>query len=338
MAEYNPIEMRGNEDSNRRSESGKRAAGGNRGPYQAKPLVSVIMASYNHGKTIEQAIRSIVAQEYERKEIIVIDGGSTDGTEDILRKYSASIDYWVSEPDEGVYYALNKGIDLARGEWLYFLGADDILADRAVFRDFFSVPRVSKILYGNVIWRSSGSIYGGKFTKRELCRRNICQQAIFYRRELFQDLGKFDTRYPLHADWVFNMNAFAKRDTNPVFLDRTVAVYSTEGMSGKRIDPVFRGERGKLVRDLFGFQYSVCVKICPPFEYWFRLDRQHILWVTAILRALITGNASVAGCRFCCRKTLFVKASGHAGGGQCIYCKNSPAEEPDNVRDTGRLP
>ena len=91
--------------------------------------ISIITVSYNAAKTIEQTISSVVNQTYQDIEYIIIDGGSTDGTMDIIRKYEDRIAYWISEPDKGIYDAMNKGIDVATGDYVYFLGADDRLVD-----------------------------------------------------------------------------------------------------------------------------------------------------------------------------------------------------------------
>ncbi|WP_162997035.1 glycosyltransferase family 2 protein [Mucilaginibacter kameinonensis] len=97
-----------------------------------KPLVSVITSSFNAVNTIEQTICSVVNQSYKNIEYIIIDGGSTDGTLDVLKKYDKYITYWISEPDNGIYNAWNKGLKIAKGDWISFLGADDIYLNDAI--------------------------------------------------------------------------------------------------------------------------------------------------------------------------------------------------------------
>ena len=103
------------------------------------PSISIVTAVYNGNNTIEETIRSVISQTYDNFEYIVIDGSSSDGTIEKLMQYDDQIDYWISEPDKGVYDALNKGIDLARGEWIYFLGADDVLVDSNVLKRIFEI-------------------------------------------------------------------------------------------------------------------------------------------------------------------------------------------------------
>ena len=93
------------------------------------PLISIVTVSYNAAATIEDAIRSVLQQTYPHIEYIVIDGGSKDGTVDLLRRYDTQISHWVSEPDKGIYDAMNKGIALATGEYIGFLNADDFFAN-----------------------------------------------------------------------------------------------------------------------------------------------------------------------------------------------------------------
>jgi len=219
------------------------------------PLVSVITAVYNGGATLERAITSVVSQVCARMEFIIVDGGYTDCSIDLLRKYENSIDYWISEDDKGIYDALNKGIALATGEWLYFLGADDALADVNVLNAIFSQQYDSKFLYGDVVYGNTGRIYGGGFTKRMLTKENICQQGIFYHVDLFKILGNFDLKYPLLADWVFNMRAFALSGTKPTHLNVIVAEYSLAGASNRIIDVAFAKDRFALINKYLGFSY-----------------------------------------------------------------------------------
>jgi glycosyltransferase involved in cell wall biosynthesis len=217
------------------------------------PVVTVITAVYNGARSIERTIASVIGQTFPSFEYIIIDGGSDDGTTELLEKYDESIDYWVSEPDHGIYDALNKGITVARGEWLYFLGADDSLAGADVLASVFSRRRDSKLLYGDVLYGDSGAIYGGVFTRLMLTKRNICQQGIFYRRDLFPQLGQFDTKYPLLSDWVFNMKVFSQKDSRPEHLDIVIAEYSLSGASNRGLDTDFAQDRFHLIRKNLGF-------------------------------------------------------------------------------------
>ncbi len=109
----------------RKGEGGLRTKGYFKKAYDNKPLISIVTVVYNGEKHLEQTINSVIVQDYDNVEYIIIDGGSTDGTPDIIKKYEEQIDYWVSEPDNGIYDAMNKGISLVNGDYIGFLNADD---------------------------------------------------------------------------------------------------------------------------------------------------------------------------------------------------------------------
>ncbi len=242
------------------------------------PLISVIIANYNGGATLGRALKSVVAQTFSRIEIIIIDGGSSDGTLDILRKFDDIVDYWVSEPDNGVYDALNKGIDFAHGDWMYFLGSDDNLEDHNILQRLLSFNSKSKMIYGNVILANTNTIYDGEFTRYKLCTQNICQQAILYHRNLFEKLGKFNLKYSLYADWEFNIKCFACKDANPQFMNVIVAKYGSEGMSCNKMDDLFIRDQLNLIRNILGIRYYLW--LLPSKIYDKTYDRLHALWHT----------------------------------------------------------
>jgi glycosyltransferase involved in cell wall biosynthesis len=234
---------------------GRRCLGIKKVHFGEQPFVSIITAVYNGNYTIDETIKSVISQDYPNFEYIVVDGGSTDGTVETLRKYDESIDYWVSEPDKGVYDALNKGIVLAQGEWLYFIGADDRFKDKQVVSRMIGKHPQSRLLYGNVYAELLKTNYDGEFSKYKLCLKNICQQAIFYHKKLFDDLGNFNTKYKLFADWEFNIRCFANKNTNPIFVDSTVAYYSSTGLSSKYIDEKFEQDKLSIIKNILGFKY-----------------------------------------------------------------------------------
>jgi glycosyltransferase involved in cell wall biosynthesis len=219
------------------------------------PSVSIVTVVYNGHSTIEETIRSVIGQTYDNFEYIIVDGGSTDGTIEKLRQYDDQIDYWISEPDSGIYDAMNKGVDLAKGRWIYFIGADDVLVSNTVLSQVFKQKRSGDLLYGNVLWGDTGKVYDGPFTLSKLRDGNICQQAIFYRRSLLYKMGKFDTKYRYLADWVFNMRAFAKWNVRANYIDTIVARYALSGISNHEVDVTFLADRETLFRKIFWRTY-----------------------------------------------------------------------------------
>ena len=214
------------------------------------PLVTIITVVFNGAKTLEQAIISVITRSYDNIEFIIIDGGSTDGTLDIIKKYDHAIDYWVSEPDKGTYDAMNKALDVALGDRIYFLGCDDLLVND--LRDIAPLFCNRNVLYyGDVYMIHQHRLYDGAFNGFKLVVKNICQQAIFYPRGVFEKY-RFDTRYQTLADYHLNISCYADPDLSLTYLPELVAIYNdSAGASSTRVDDVLEKDRSRLARQYF---------------------------------------------------------------------------------------
>jgi glycosyltransferase involved in cell wall biosynthesis len=202
--------------------------------------ISIITPTFNSEKDIESCILSVANQSYENKEHFIVDGLSSDGTMEIVKKYMPKYNHirWISEKDEGIYDAMNKGIDLASGEWVYFLGSDDVFfSDDVLEKIFNKEENISQdVLYGNVKWGETDRIYDGKFSLLKLLNNNICHQAIFFKRSIFNELGKFEIKYKVLADWYFNVIWFSNDLIKRKYLDVIIAKYNIYGRSSKNKD------------------------------------------------------------------------------------------------------
>lgn len=172
--------------------------------------LSIIIPVFNAVTTLERCLQSIFNQDYLNYEIIVIDGNSTDGSIQILESQQSKFSYYISEPDQGPYDAMNKGIEKAQGSWLYFMGADDFLADGAVLSTIFnSDPKAASILFGYVenIDRRSNKIprfHHGCFSKKLYWKNCLHHQSAFYHRSLFEQ-ARFNLNYKILADYDLNL-------------------------------------------------------------------------------------------------------------------------------------
>jgi glycosyltransferase involved in cell wall biosynthesis len=167
-----------------------------------RPLVSIVTAVRNARGTMGRAMASVMAQSYQPIEYIVIDGGSTDGTLDIIRSREASIAYWVSEPDGGISDAFNKGIARARGEWIGILNADDWYEPKAVAKVLASAGHAS-LVHGQMrVWEGDRPLEVVT-PHQDLLRRDmtINHPSCFVRREMYERYGLFDTRYVYAMDY-----------------------------------------------------------------------------------------------------------------------------------------
>ena len=216
-------------------------------------FLSVVIPTYNSERTIERCLSSLISQTYCDFEICIIDGASSDGTVTKANNFRSYFNHIriVSEKDKGTYDAMNKGIDIAQGDWIYFLGSDDEIHDENVFSDIFKITPAKncEIIYGNVRingdtpWAKDGQIYDGEFNIKQLLTKNICHQAIFYKKKLFNKLGKYNLRYPVCADWELNFRFFPRAKSK--YLDRTIANFYGGGISSEPvIDPIGKDLEG----------------------------------------------------------------------------------------------
>ena len=198
----------------------------------AGPLLTVITVNYNGGPHLEETILSVLNQSYSNIEYIVIDGGSTDGAVDLLRRYEDAIDYWVSEPDKGIYDAMNKGIRLSSGEWLNFLNVKDVFYDRSTVETVAETcfKDSARFIYSDVMLTG-----GGREPFRYVCdhrRKIINHQASIYRKSLHEEHGLYMVAPKLSiADYVF-FSLVSSEDFRKIA--SPIAIYDTTGVSQSR--------------------------------------------------------------------------------------------------------
>lgn len=209
---------------------------------QEYPKINIVTVVFNGIKTLEQTILSVVNQTYENIEYIIIDGGSTDGTVDLIRKYEDRIAYWVSEPDNGIYDAMNKGINKSSGDYIYFLGADDFLCDSSI------IENVSKVLCNNTkIDLLSGSVwvldrqfnlqiaYSNKFFLDDIYKGyRIPHQGLFIRSSLLKK-HYFNCNYKIVADYDLFLKLYFDKSIRFQFIDEKIAFYANDGVSSTSI-------------------------------------------------------------------------------------------------------
>ena len=190
------------------------------------PKITVVTVTYNAEKCLEETILSVINQTYPYIEYIVIDGGSTDGTIDIIKKYAAHIDYWVSEPDKGIYDAMNKGIDKATGEWINFMNAGDCFVSEKTLEkvfdqdyleyDFIYGDRVNKDILGLYIERANPF-----WLKDSYCpQKGVCHQCTFVKTSLAK-LYPYSLQYLYAGDYEMMLNVYYAKGK---FLYRPIAV------------------------------------------------------------------------------------------------------------------
>ena len=196
---------------------------------------SIVTVCRNSAATLCEAMSSLSEQTLRDYEWVLVDGGSHDDTLEIAERFTGPRGAWSSEPDNGIYDAMNKGVRRAHGEYLYFLNSDDRLHDSRVLADvdnFIADANFPDLVYGNVVYqRPNGSTLR---TWRHIHRgtlpfEDLCHQAVFARRDLFDRIGLFNTRFVINADYDWIIRVFRSGVATRWF-ERRVAVFRTGGM------------------------------------------------------------------------------------------------------------
>lgn len=217
------------------------------------PMFSIITPTFNSGPKLERTIRSVVSQEPGLYEYLVLDGGSSDGTAALLSQFTGQI-AWESRPDDGVYSAMNRGVGQSSGRFIYFLGAGDTLRPGILRSLAPQLPVGPDVFaYGDVFLTQEGRTFNGPYSRWKLSRINICHQAVFCGRRVFDRVGLFDTRYLIMADYVFNLKCFGNPAIQKIYLAQTVADFEGGGLSDTKRDKQFLQDRLALFKEHLGF-------------------------------------------------------------------------------------
>jgi glycosyltransferase involved in cell wall biosynthesis len=207
-----------------------------------KVLISIIMPVYNAEIYIKEALESLSQQNFDQYELIIIDGLSTDRTLSVIQEKLARFPKirLLSEYDLGIYDAMNKGISIAKGEWIYFIGSDDSLNSTTVLSN---VTRYLKdnvdLVYGDVLWMPGERKENGICEPANLIYRNINHQRMFYRKQLFERWGAYNLQYKIAADHELNIRFFCNDLIRRQYIPITIANYYAGGFSANKTDEVF---------------------------------------------------------------------------------------------------
>lgn len=209
-------------------------------------MLSIITVNYNHRGGLEKTLKSVFSQFYRDFEYIVVDGGSSDGSKQLISQLyenaypnpnSTIIFQWVSEPDKGTYDAMNKGLTMATGEYVLFLNSGDILASNHVLSDVFSQEHCADLIVGRQYQMrghrkcTAHRIAAEEVNKQFLISNTLPHQATFIRRELLLQSGGYDLSYNIVADWVFWYDAIVNHNATVSCIPEFISVMEEEGLS-----------------------------------------------------------------------------------------------------------
>lgn len=203
------------------------------------PKVSIIIPVLNQKKMLEKALESVFNQDSKNYELIVIDGGSEDGTLDVLQQYRQQISYYERTKDKNVYDAMNKAIDKSNGDWLYFMGADDCLTKNSLTTIFNNNLDGIEIVFGNIKYTNNTN-FRSEFSKKLLLKNSLHHQGTLYHKRCFY--GKnFNTNYAILADYDFNLQLFFEQK-KALYINTDFAICGMEGISKQKGWPHYKEE------------------------------------------------------------------------------------------------
>lgn len=241
--------------------------------------ISIITVNYNDAVGLEKTILSVVNQTSLDVEYIVIDGGSTDDSVAVLRKHDKKIQYWISEKDSGVYNAMNKGIQVASGDYLLFLNSRDVLVnDKTVVEGLLLNLNKKAVYYAPIYLAQNDFIkekidYPMVLDEKFLFTDTICQQAVIYHKSVFKD-AVFDEKLKYIADWKMHFFLFTKKiDFIP--LDIPFAVYDLNGLTSKGVTK-YKAHEERLKTQFYGWSF-----------YFFKYYGMNIRMIIRVIKILV---------------------------------------------------
>jgi glycosyltransferase involved in cell wall biosynthesis len=207
-------------------------------PSESMPLLSVVTVVYNGEQTLEETILSVINQTYKNIEYIIVDGASTDGTLDIIKKYEDKIDYWLSETDKGIYYAMNKGIDIATGDWINFMNSGDMFTKYDVLEQVFFNQKYDdiEIIYSDATEKKNNDLFERKVKKpvNELKNGVVYRHGASFVKTVIHKEYKFDTNkdsilgFALDFEQIYRMYNDGKKF---VYKNINTLIYEFDGIS-----------------------------------------------------------------------------------------------------------
>jgi glycosyltransferase involved in cell wall biosynthesis len=213
-------------------------------------LITIITASYNSAKTIEKTIKSVINQNSDQIEYIIIDGGSNDGTIDIINQYKTHISYSISEADNGIYDAWNKGIIRSNGRYVAFLGSDDELFNNyfETYLPFIENNQNFDFISSKMLIKEKNIIFGFPWDWRSFRKTmNVVHPGSLHNRNLFLSYGLYDDKYKIIGDYEFLLRV--GKNLNSYFIDKPTVIFSISGVSSNSYLMITREIRNAKIKN-----------------------------------------------------------------------------------------
>ncbi|UHG94039.1 glycosyltransferase family 2 protein [Spirosoma oryzicola] len=254
------------------------------------PLLSIITVNLNNRAGLEQTIQGVINQKFTSFEFLIIDGGSNDGSHEIIDFYTDAISYWVSEPDRGIYHAMNKGIERATGQYCLFLNSGDWFVDEQVLERCFNERQTADLLIGGCHVSKNGRIIHtykptGEITFNSFYKTTIPHQSTFIKKALFDRLGNYRETYKIHGDYEFWIRSVITHQCSVAMLDFVVADYNLEGLSNR---PEYSVQSQEEIRQIL--QQVVPERVLADYETWMVKRIELSMWEWVKSKGLLYGT------------------------------------------------
>ncbi|CAG4999697.1 putative glycosyltransferase [Dyadobacter sp. CECT 9275] len=242
--------------------------------------LSLITINLNNKEGLLQTIRSVLQQSFESFEYIIIDGGSTDGSLDIIRENSAFINYWTSEPDNGIYHAMNKGINVAKGKYCLFLNSGDWLSGPEILRRALADQSDADIISGDIYFYDNVKQAikwlvpsPDQVTAKTLFLGTLPHQATFIKRSLFDTIGLYNEQLRITSDWLFFLEALFVFNCTYLHYTGVIAYFNMDGIScDPRTELLRKQEQLRILQQKYPL-------FLPDYELLNRLENQTFEWL-----------------------------------------------------------
>ncbi|WP_264563650.1 glycosyltransferase family 2 protein [Flavobacterium sp. N3904] len=224
--------------------------------------ISVITINYNDNKGLYKTINSVLNQTYKDFEFIIIDGGSTDGSKELIEQHSKQVDYWISETDTGVFNAMNKGIKVATGDFVIFMNGGDCFYNSLVLEEIEPLLIDDfDIYYGDNFKETPSSkrlkTYPEKLNFSFFYTSSINHQSTFIRKSLFEKYFYYNENYKIASDWEFFIYTICHLQVPYKYLNKTIAIYDFTGISSNpKFSMVYKEEKNRTYKKYFAAFYE----------------------------------------------------------------------------------
>lgn len=252
--------------------------------------ISIITVNYNEKEGLEKTIKSVINQSWKDFEFIIIDGGSTDGSKDVIKKYQDKISFWVSEPDAGIYNAMNKGIRASKGEFVIFMNGGDCFSNDSVLEEITPMLNDEFDVYYGDNYNSRHDQhkkiikYPEKLDFTFFYYRTISHQSTFIRKKLFDEHFYYNENFKVSSDWEFFVYTHCYKNVPYKYLNKVVSVFDCNGISyDPKFAKIIQEERNQTYQKYFSAfisQYENKIDFnSKRFQHFLHIKQHKITWL-----------------------------------------------------------